>query len=40
MPSWMSLNQSTGVLTVAPDNNNQIGPYKMTVTMTTPDSGN
>lgn len=31
---------SSGVLTIDPNNNNQIGPYKMTVTMSTPDSGN
>ena len=40
MPAWMSLNSITGVLTVDPNNNDQIGPYKMTVTMSTPDSGN
>ncbi len=39
MPAWMSLDQTTGRLTVSPNDNNQIGPYKMTVTMTTPDSG-
>lgn len=39
MPTWMTLNTSTGVLTVAPTDNNQIGPYVMTITMSTPDSG-
>ena len=40
MPAWMSLDQTTGILTVDPNDNNQIGPYKMTATMSTPDSGN
>lgn len=39
MPTWMTLNTTTGVLTVAPIDNNQIGPYPMTITMSTVDSG-
>lgn len=31
---------SSGVLTVDPNDNNQIGPYSMTVTMSTANSGN
>ena len=39
MPSFMALDTSTGIVTVNSASNSEVKVYLMTVTMTTPDSG-